>query len=90
MVDDADVVLAWLRDNGRLQPWRALDGSGKPRVYKRKVCEMSRNKLRLCVNLPAPRLNAALQSLMDEKKAMPVGRMLPLESSQAVELWVLL
>jgi hypothetical protein len=28
--------------------------------------------------------------LMDEKKAMPVGRMLPLESSQAVELWVLL
>jgi hypothetical protein len=91
MVDeDAAAVLAWMEANGRVQPWRALDSKGRTRVYKRKVCEFSRNKMRLVVNLPCDRIDPALKRLMETEQAMPVGRIMPIESNQAVELWIVL
>jgi hypothetical protein len=86
--DDARVILAWMKDTGRVQPWRALDRNGKPRVYRKKVCEFSRNKMRLVVNIPCDRIDPALRLLMEREEAMPVGRIMPIESNQAVELWV--
>jgi hypothetical protein len=88
--DDADarMLLDWMKKNGRTQEWRALDRNGKPRIYKRRVCEISRNKARVVLNLSTPRFDAALAYLYAEHLAMPLGRTLPVASSQAVELWM--
>jgi hypothetical protein len=88
--DDARTVLEWMTAHGRVQDWRALDRNGKPRVYKRKVCEVSRNKLRVVLDLPSARFDAALATLSAESLAQPLGRILPIESNQAVELWIVL
>lgn len=90
--DDPDVraLLDWMKANGRLQDWRALDRNGKPRRYKRKMVELSRSKIRIVLNLPPDRIDAAFKTLVAENLAMPVGRMLPMETCQAVELWVVL
>jgi hypothetical protein len=87
--DDAQTILAWMKVNGRVQDWRALDRLGRPKVYRKKVCEFSRNKMRLVVNVPCDRIDPALKHLMDVGAAMPVGRIMPIESNQAVELWVI-
>ena len=92
MVDDEDArtALAWMKAHSRPQDWRALDPKGKPRVYRRRMCEVSRNKLRIALNLPPDRLDAALKALCEAEAAMPLGRMMPIESNQAVELWIIL
>lgn len=90
MVDETDVekVLGWLRANCRQQPWRALDKRGRPRTYQACVCELSRNKMRLILNMPHARLDAAIREIFESGAAVPLGRMLPIESQQAVELWM--
>lgn len=90
MVDDpdAELVFGWMKKNGRYQDWRALDKNGRPRVYRKQVCELSRNKLRIVLNLPSPRFDAAMKTIFEGGYAVPLGRMLPIESNQAVELWL--
>jgi hypothetical protein len=88
--DDADAraVLDWMKENGRWQDWRALDAAGRPKVYRRKVCEISRTKVRVSLNIPGSRLDAALAYLCSERLVNPIGRTLPISSCQAVELWM--
>ena len=88
--EDAQTILAWMKANGRVQPWRALDRTGRTKVYKKKVCEFSRNKMRLVVNVPCDRIDPALKRLMETEQAFPIGRIMPIESNQAVELWIVL
>lgn len=89
-IDDVDArkLLDWMKANSRTQEWRALNRHGKPQIYKKKVCEISRSKIRIVLDMPSARFDAALAYLMAENLAMPLGRTLPISHCQAVELWM--
>lgn len=89
MVDhpDAEKLLGWMKSNCRQQPWRMLR-NGRDVVVDVCVVELSTNKLRIVLNMKPDQLAAAMKYVFEKDLAVPLGRMLPLESSQTAELWM--